>query len=121
MGSETEGEAEVEPATEMAEPEPEPQGEEYLCIPIGDCGAYDWCDQDKHVAWCSEQAQMSGCPAPFCRRSPNLAQLPRRKHLRVAKRGVHEVLAAAFVQQSAAVSPAEHDSGNGVCGGDDVN
>merc|ERR1712039_237437 len=114
-----EAEAEPEPERET-EAEPEPQREQVLCVPIGDCGAYAWCDQDKLVAWCGEQAQMSGCPAPFCKRLPNLAQLPARKHLRVAKRGFHEVLAASFVQQSTEVSPAEHDYGNGICMGDDV-
>merc|ERR1712176_1002803 len=99
-------EAEPEPEREP-EAEPEPQRESVLCVPIGDCGAHAWCDQDKHVAWCREQVQMSGCPAPFCKSSPNLAQLPARKHLRVAKHGFHEVLAASFIQQSAEVSPAE--------------
>merc|ERR1712039_701846 len=110
--------AEPEPETEPqpeAEAEPEPQREQVLCAPIGDCGAYAWCAQDKLVAWCSEQAQMSFCPPPFCKRLPNLAQLPARKHLRVAKRGLHKVLAASFVQQATEVSPAEHDYGNGIC------
>merc|ERR1712039_1068183 len=114
-----EAEAEPEPERE-AEAELEPQLEQVLCVPIGDCGAYAWCEQDRLVAWCSEQAQMSFCPAPFCKRLPNLAQLPARKHLRVAKRAFHEALAASFVQQSTEVSPVEHDYGNGICVGDDV-
>merc|ERR1712232_158129 len=35
------------------------------CVPIGDCGSHDWCDQDKYVVWCSSQA--ATCPAPFCK------------------------------------------------------
>merc|ERR1712048_137714 len=81
-----EAEAEPEPEKET-EAEPEPQREQVLCVPIGDCGAYAWCDQDKLVAWCSEQAQISSCPAPFCKRLPNLAQL-----------------SASFVQQTAKMS-----------------
>lgn len=37
-----------------------------MCVPIGDCGAYEWCDQDAYAVWCAEDVT-SSCPSPFCR------------------------------------------------------
>jgi len=37
------------------------------CTPIGECGAYSWCDQDTYVGWCEEQALTGACPVPFCK------------------------------------------------------
>merc|ERR1712217_691371 len=63
-----------------------------ICVPIGDCNAYSWCDQDAYVAWCEERGSGRECPAPFCQEvqtaestttsgvlqtpSPTLGQMP---------------------------------------------
>jgi len=41
------------------------------CVPVGDCGSRDWCDQDKYMVWCSSQVAI--CPAPFCKRESSAA------------------------------------------------
>lgn len=38
------------------------------CVPIGDCGAHAWCDQDKYTAYCAaHSAAASQCPSVFCK------------------------------------------------------
>merc|ERR1712190_124807 len=58
--SESESETESEPESESDRPASS------LCVPIGDCGAYEWCDQEAYAAWCAEEVA-SSCASPFCR------------------------------------------------------
>lgn len=46
------------------------------CTPIGDCSAYEWCNQDLYVAWCADQGD--SCPGPYCKllSSPSPAPVP---------------------------------------------
>jgi len=44
------------------------------CIPIGDCGAFSWCDQPLYEQWCTSQG--SACPAQFCKISTSFPPSP---------------------------------------------
>jgi len=50
------------------------------CVPIGDCGAYPWCNQESYESWCADQ--VASCPAPYCKvttfpsSTPNPAPVP---------------------------------------------
>merc|ERR1712048_401802 len=60
-------------------PVPNPSSPSVTCEPIGNCGAYSWCNQAAYVEWCSSQ---NTCPAPYCKTassappSPPLAPVP---------------------------------------------
>jgi hypothetical protein len=51
--------------TVSPDPTPVPSPSPASCVPIGDCGAYSWCDQGKYDAWCADQG--ASCPAPYCK------------------------------------------------------
>merc|ERR1712157_165491 len=105
---ENESEAEAEPEAE-ALPEPEPDSD--LCIPIGNCGAYGWCDQDGYVTWCKSEGQASRCPSVFCKIEPNLAQL-RQRHHRSPRLRAHRTLGTALFQHSSALDKTANDDVN---------
>jgi len=44
------------------------------CTPIGDCGAFSWCDQPLYEQWCASQGNT--CPAPFCKGSSSPSPAP---------------------------------------------
>merc|ERR1712137_1175334 len=100
-GQEHVGESELQP-----EPEPEPERNEepgsvfdsLRCVPIGNCGDLEWCDQKKYDDWCRVEAQARGCPRIFCETLPSLAQLPAKKYLRPAKRRVTPTNGVLFFQ-----------------------
>merc|ERR1719240_254682 len=48
----------------LPSPSPAPGPVEASCVPIGDCGVYDWCNQDEYVTWCADLGD--SCPAPYC-------------------------------------------------------
>merc|ERR1712190_267198 len=50
----------------MQTPAPTTSFTSSLCVPIGDCKAYSWCDQDAYVTWCEERGSGRECPPPFC-------------------------------------------------------
>lgn len=128
---EPESEPEHEPASEPEsnsepEPESEPEHEQKSepesgsesepvstsCVPIGICGSHAWCNQDQFDAWCRDKGRSGGCPLPFCKVPVDLAQLPARRYLRVAKRRFAQTRAAMLIQQTTNVSCAkkiDHD------------
>eukprot|EP00931_Biecheleriopsis_adriatica_P055733 TRINITY_DN3301_c0_g1_i1.p1 TRINITY_DN3301_c0_g1~~TRINITY_DN3301_c0_g1_i1.p1 ORF type:complete len:426 (-),score=43.06 TRINITY_DN3301_c0_g1_i1:366-1643(-) len=55
-------------------PTPVPTPPAPRCLPIGDCGAYSWCDQNLFEEYCAFQEVV--CPAPFCRTSNSPAPTP---------------------------------------------
>merc|ERR1719277_1664569 len=105
-----EAEAEAEPESERSEPRPEPELEpdSDLCIPIGNCGAYGWCDQDGYVTWCKSEGQASRCPSVFCKIVPNLAQLRQRRH-RSPRLRAQRTLGIAFFQHSSDLDKIAND------------
>jgi len=59
----------------LPSPSPVP-GPSASCVPIGDCGVFDWCNQDNYEAWCADQGD--ACPAPYCKTGipPSPAPVP---------------------------------------------
>mmetsp|Transcript_100207 Transcript_100207/g.279172 ORF Transcript_100207/g.279172 Transcript_100207/m.279172 type:complete len:415 (-) Transcript_100207:423-1667(-) len=55
-------------------PSPAPSTSPASCVPIGDCSAHQWCDQNGYVSWCSDQS--ASCPAPFCTSATSTSPLP---------------------------------------------
>merc|ERR1712187_513848 len=51
--------------TASPRPTPVPSPSPASCVPIGDCGAYSWCNQESYDSWCADQG--ASCPAPFCK------------------------------------------------------
>merc|ERR1712176_1336235 len=58
----------------IASPSPTPAESAPRCVPIGDCGAYSWCDQDLYRLWCASQT--TPCSVPYCKASNGPAPLP---------------------------------------------
>merc|ERR1712050_406674 len=58
----------------IASPSPTPAESAPRCVPIGDCGAYSWCDQDLYRSWCASQT--TPCSVPYCKASNGPAPLP---------------------------------------------
>merc|ERR1719433_1194638 len=45
-------------------PAPSPSSTPAMCVPIGQCSSFSWCDQAAYASWCAGQAE---CPEPFCK------------------------------------------------------
>jgi len=94
-GQDPEPEPENEVETNQSDPEPESEPEHDVdrgttsqptrCVPVGNCDAFEWCDQEQYEAWCYAQAQTTGCPLVFCKTEPSLVQHPVKRHLRKSK------------------------------------
>merc|ERR1712137_968859 len=122
-GSEPEPETEPEPRSEPepeaeaeaeAEPEAQPEHEHPtdvdLCVPIGECGAYGWCNQDLYVRWCHSEGQTSVCPAVFCKILPRQMQLRQRKQHRMPNLRAHRTLGTALLQHSSELATSVRDA-----------
>merc|ERR1712176_674795 len=102
---EGEGAAEAEQEVETL---PNPESDSDRCVPIGDCGTYGWCNQDRYVTWCESEGKASRCPSVFCKIVPNLAQLRQRSH-RSPRLRAHRTLGTAFLQHSSALDTIAND------------